>query len=467
MSKSILTFFAVMSISSSLQAQITTYISDAVGQNNIANRAIVDTQDDPWRAAVGAAVSCPAGQSLVIEEGDITTAGLPEVLNSTMGTSVNISLQNMTNAGVGTTHTSQGTASGAGNTNMQDNSPKPASLSGGAIYNENGGSSATPNGFLFTFSPAVDNFGGWFGDLETRTEPRDDGFACSPSSGTTAVLRLIDTMGNVTNIDILPNASTDQALCGGPVNNSYVGCGNKQTRWIGFTSSIDIAQMVVIVGDDDTTCSGSNTADAGTEHLSFMGATHAECQSVLPVELVGLDSKPSANGVEISWSTLSETNNAGFEVQHASIGREFEAIGFVEGMGNSNTEHSYSFDFEVDEPGQHSFRLKQLDFNGSSSHSPVVETHIDLSSVYFVEQAYPNPFSDNAKFKLAVAEEQNIRVSLFDQLGKEVKVIFEGPVVSNQISLFEINRDGLSSGIYFYRVQGRTFQSDGMVTILR
>ena len=467
MSKSILTIVLLMSFVSSLEGQITTYISDAVGQNNIANRAIVDTQDDPWRSALGMAVSCPAGEELVIEQGSVSDAGLPLVLNSTMGTTASISLQNMTNAGIGTTHSSQGTASGAGNTNMQDNSPKPSSLSSDALYNENRGSAANPNGFLFTFSPAVNNFGGWFGDLETRTEPRDDGFACSPSSGTTAVLRLIDTMGNITNIDILPNAATDQSLCGAPVDDDFVGCGNSMTRWIGFTSTTAIAQMVVIVGDDDTTCNGSNTADAGTEHISFMGATHGECQSVLPVELASLETRRTRDGLELNWSTLSENNNAGFQIEHASLGREFSSVGFVEGRGQSNVENFYSFELQTNEPGVHKFRLKQLDFDGAVSYSPVIESQVDLETTFFMEPAYPNPFTDQTRFKLALADDQNISIDLFDQLGKKVRTIYRGFMEANQTKLIEIEGTGLSNGIYFYQVRAKNFQGDGKVSIIR
>lgn len=467
MSKFILTLVLSVSMVSSLEAQITSYISDAVGQNNIANRAIADTQDDDWRAALSGAISCPVGEELVIEQGTISGAELPTVLSTTLGTTASISLQNMTNAGIGTAHNSQGTASGAGNTNMQDNSPKPASLVNDALYNENRGSAANPNGFLFTFSPAVDNFGGWFGDLETRTEPRDDGFACSPSSGTTAVLRLIDTMGNITNIDILPNATTDQSLCGAPVDDDFVGCGNRQTRWVGFTSTTPIAQMVVIVGDDDTTCSGSNTADAGTEHISFMGATHAECQVALPVELASFEASSSSDRIDLSWTTLSESNNAGFEVEHASLGREFSSVGFVEGHGQSNSENSYSFAFQIHEPGIHQFRLKQIDFDGEVSYSPVINSRVELQSAFFIEPAYPNPFTDQTRFKLAVADDQNVKIDLYDQLGKHVRTIYDQLMEANQTEFIAIDGSGLSNGIYFYQVRAKNFRGDGKVSIIR
>jgi len=81
----------------------------------------------------------------------------------------------------------------------------------------------------------------------------------------------------------------------------------------------------------------------------------------LPVELSSFSAQRDGQSAVLTWSTASETNNAGFAVQHA-IGTEgFEQIGWVEGVGTTNEAQTYDFTAENLSAGTHRFRLKQED----------------------------------------------------------------------------------------------------------
>ncbi|MDX1439027.1 MAG: hypothetical protein R3284_03900, partial [Rubricoccaceae bacterium] len=92
----------------------------------------------------------------------------------------------------------------------------------------------------------------------------------------------------------------------------------------------------------------------------------------IPVELTSFTARLLASGqAELSWATSSETNNAGFEVEHA-IERNgaWETVGFVEGHGTTTEAQTYSFTSDVlTQGGIHRFRLKQVDYDGQFEYS--------------------------------------------------------------------------------------------------
>lgn len=239
---------------------VSVFISDEVSGTALTARETVDTLNDSWETAGQAA----GAASFTV--GTINSTDIPIILTAGGGFTAEVSLRDMDGSDplIGSAASTQGNAGSTSSTTMQDNSPKPQSLytNGEAYYNESSGSTSSPNGLLFTFSTPVRMFGAWFGDVETRTD----------GQGATAVLRLIDDNGSQIGVDIpVPTSTTDQSLCGAPTNDSYAGCGNRTTRWIGFVADAGtpVKQMLLIVGDDDTT---SGTDNGYGEHLSFIGA---------------------------------------------------------------------------------------------------------------------------------------------------------------------------------------------------
>ncbi len=110
--------------------------------------------------------------------------------------------------------------------------------------------------------------------------------------------------------------------------------------------------------------------------INFQG-TNLNVQLVptpTPVELVSFTAVKKESDIELNWSTATETNNKGFEVQRQSGGLErtgWERIGFVEGNGTTSQVHSYSYRDENVQPGKYQYRLKQIDFDGSTEYSNI------------------------------------------------------------------------------------------------
>ena len=186
----------------------------------------------------------------------------------------------------------------------------------------------------------------------------------------------------------------------------------------------------------------------------------------LPVELLSFDAVVRRTEVTLRWVTTSETNNAGFEIQLQS-GDDWDALGFVEGHGTTTEAQTYSFMVGDMTVGAHTFRLKQIDFNGAFDYSPEVEAVIEVVDTHQLSNAYPNPFNPQSQFTLAVAHNQHVTAELFNTLGQRVVLLFEGTVEANQSQQITIDGAGFASGMYIVRVAGERFADALTVTLLK
>ncbi|MDO6390782.1 T9SS type A sorting domain-containing protein [Pontibacter sp. BT731] len=137
----------------------------------------------------------------------------------------------------------------------------------------------------------------------------------------------------------------------------------------------------------------------------------------LPVELLFFKAQAQTKGVNLTWATASELENKGFEVQVSNNGRDFKAIGFVESkVGTTSLRQEYSFLDTKAVSGTRYYRLKQVDFDGTTSYSPI--RAVALTEGNGTASAYPNPFDDAVIVTLSGTEARNVQVVLMDAMGK-------------------------------------------------
>ena len=186
----------------------------------------------------------------------------------------------------------------------------------------------------------------------------------------------------------------------------------------------------------------------------------------VPVELVAFDAQVDGDHVVLNWETSSETNNAGFEVQMMQ-GEDWQALGFVEGNGTTTETQTYSYTAEGMDVGIHSFRLKQIDFDGAFEYSPEVEATIEVVGTHQLSNAYPNPFNPQSQFNLAVARDQRVTAELYNVLGQRVATLFNGTIEANSTQIVRIDGSALASGAYIVRIAGETFSDALRVTLAK
>lgn len=189
-----------------------------------------------------------------------------------------------------------------------------------------------------------------------------------------------------------------------------------------------------------------------TAQTSFSQFSFTQKDNPLPVELSTFTSNVNGRDVNLIWSTESELNNQGFDIERSiASGNVWSKIGFVNGSGTKNTPSNYSFADKKLKSGSYSYRLKQIDFNGNFRYynlSTTVEIGIPLK--YEISQNYPNPFNPTTKFDFSIPFESKVKIIVYDINGKEVKTLLNEPKKAGYYSV-EFTATGLSSGVYFCR----------------
>lgn len=195
----------------------------------------------------------------------------------------------------------------------------------------------------------------------------------------------------------------------------------------------------------------------------------SEGVGALPVELANFSAKPDGKTAVLRWHTLNETNNDRFEVRRRVDGA-FETIravpSNVEG-GTTSTPQPYSVRVADLPPGRHRFQLRQVDADGTPTVLGVQAVQIGVAGSHELSGAYPNPFRRRARFDLSAAEGQDVRVAVYDALGRRVETLHDGELAPQKQHTFTVGADGLSSGLYFVRVNGEDFSDHVSVTLVR
>jgi len=171
---------------------------------------------------------------------------------------------------------------------------------------------------------------------------------------------------------------------------------------------------------------------------------------IVPVELTSFAAASEKNDVILTWNTATEVNNQGFEIQRKTSG-EFERVGFVEGKGTTTEVQNYLFRDKDLLSGNYTYRLKQMDFDGSFAYSDEVEIEIDQPSVFYLGQNYPNPFNPSTNIKYSIPADGNVTLKVYDILGTEVSTLVNE---YQQAGTFDVVFEGsnLASGVYYYQL---------------
>jgi endonuclease/exonuclease/phosphatase family metal-dependent hydrolase len=187
---------------------------------------------------------------------------------------------------------------------------------------------------------------------------------------------------------------------------------------------------------------------------------------IAPVELSSFVSLVSANSVELKWSTVSELNNSGFEIERKSS-FEWQKIAFVNGAGTSNISNTYGFLDKALQSGSYQYRLKQIDFNGNFEYFNLSsEVHIGTPDKFALAQNYPNPFNPSTLISFNIPADGFVSLAIYDLSGKEVMNVIQENKAAGYYSL-NINASALPSGTYFYRFSAGDYTSVRKMVLLK
>lgn len=169
----------------------------------------------------------------------------------------------------------------------------------------------------------------------------------------------------------------------------------------------------------------------------------------IPVELTSFNYSFESGNVKLNWSTATEKNNSGFEIQRSTDSKAWKTIGFAKGNGTTTSISEYSFEDRQPIQGKSYYRLQQLDFNGTSTFSETVEVEYDPELSFSLDQNYPNPFNPSTRIKFSVnGNSKHVHLKIFDALGREVQTLINQSLDPGTYEE-EFSGTKLPAGIYF------------------
>ncbi len=212
----------------------------------------------------------------------------------------------------------------------------------------------------------------------------------------------------------------------------------------------------------------NNTTGWAAGHIGTIIAT----DNVTPVELSSFTAEVENNDVNLNWQTATETNNKGFEIKRSNSkseikNQEWEAIGFVNGHGTSTEKNNYSFVDKNLQPGRYSYKLIQVDYDGTRNESKIINIDINSQpSDFSLKQNYPNPFNPSTTIEYSIPKSSEVKLKIYNTLGEEIKTLVNS---FKQAGKYKVNLDlsKFSSGVYFYRLKAGSYNQTRKMILLR
>lgn len=205
---------------------------------------------------------------------------------------------------------------------------------------------------------------------------------------------------------------------------------------------------------------GVNYHYAVVEYNGWYSTTNYNTNNVLtfnavtlPVRWLSFEGVHQEQSNQLNWSTASEKNNKAFVVERSLDGEKFEAIGIVNGVGNSNIVSKYQYsDNQLPDANALYYRLKQIDFDGKYSYGKVIKIEVAQDAVEMGFDVSPNPFVDNIRISYQL---NGLEVVYYELINSEGQLIKKGYENANQNQgQFVITLDEhIGSGLYFLQIK--------------
>jgi len=221
-------------------------------------------------------------------------------------------------------------------------------------------------------------------------------------------------------------------------------------------------------GMDTIFANGNSVNLSGTptgDNWNFAPVKQINVLNTVPVELANFTASVVGNNVSLSWKTITEVNNHGFEIQRTTgkitkpDEKQWFGVAFVNGNGNSTDIHKYNFEDKNLAAGTYSYRIKQIDFDGTFKFYYLTRDVVVQSASQFVlAQNYPNPFNPETKISFSIPQAGFLNLSVYNSLGQKVEQLFDGIKEAGNFDL-SFNAKDLPSGLYFYTLRVKESES--------
>jgi len=217
------------------------------------------------------------------------------------------------------------------------------------------------------------------------------------------------------------------------------------------TSYPPVTDTIYFTGVDNMQLALYYTGDSNDADFWYIDDLFLIDLTIVPVELTSFIAVLTGGIITLSWSTATETNNQGFQIERSN-GGEFNSVGYVAGHGTTTETQNYIFTDRDVPVGSYSYRLKQVDFDGTFEYSDVVEAEVAAPVEFSLDQNYPNPFNPSTKITFRLAADSKVSLKVFDVLGQEVMTLINNDLAAGSHQV-DFDASSLNSGVYFYKIE--------------
>ena len=201
--------------------------------------------------------------------------------------------------------------------------------------------------------------------------------------------------------------------------------------------------------------SGRILASDGTNGLFVLELNNTG--PLLPIELSEFAIQKKNSGVQLDWTTISESDNEFFEIEKSRDGIYFFSIEKINGAGNSNESIPYQSWDNQPYSGANYYRLKQIDFGGTSTYSKTEFIFWKNETI----KIYPTLLNASSDIHLEFPEAQSVSLQLMDINGQ---VILNKNLPEETFNAVEL--PFLKNGIYFLLIKNRNFEKVVRLTVI-
>jgi hypothetical protein len=398
----------------------------------------------PWQAIGNAGLT-----DIALQPGSIVEyrSAAPQVIESS------IAYQNLVAAGGGT-KSLNGNTTMNGSLNLIGNNLQ---LDGHELHVNGGVDGAGPGGYIAT---------GGGGQLRQPTGSADVLFPVGNFFFNPVVLGQVSPAANIglrVADEVLENGNSGPAVTSGAVSASWFfsgGAGSTATVTVGWN---DLQEQPAFSDSDcfisyyDGSWQQGSPASGASNSLTRSGIPLSApvavgSGQVLPVALVRFTAIRQSGAVLLEWRTESEIHNDYFALERAGEALQFEEIGRVAGRGTTAVPQDYLFRDERPLAGISYYRLKQVDFDGTWTYSPM--RSVAAAEERLPARLYPNPTRGPVDLFLGHPARPGQIIRLFDTAGQEIQRyrLEEGR------QWLDLDLSGLPAGMYFLQGAGESLR---------
>lgn len=213
----------------------------------------------------------------------------------------------------------------------------------------------------------------------------------------------------------------------------------------------NIPNLITELGTSEPLWGFTGSTGGTATQQYFCNAGGVTLSQPLPISLLSFEAQQINQKVQIDWTTISEQDNDYFTIERSVDGQNFTPIGIKPGAGNSIELIEYRAFDEQPRQGLNYYRLKQTDYDGTSTYSLIVP--VNFSSNHTNSNFYPNPVQKNTLVYYQGTLGEDAEVEFWDIAGHQVLK----STIMQSINNPSFKVPDLNTGIYLVKIKKATF----------